>query len=123
MISNKHFHPEHRESKLCLCLGHKQKTSIKNFPTLNLKTHLKSYKAFNTLPLISIYFYKYTLSYFLGGRCRFYPSCSEYAIECFEKFNFIKSSQLVLLRLIKCHPFCKTNGYDPVPFIYESKKI
>ncbi len=94
-----------------------------SLPTTNLKTFFKSYKTSNILALIFINFYKYSFSYFLGGRCRFYPSCSEYALECYEKFSFIKSSQLVLLRLIKCHPFSKTHGYDPVPFMNESKKI
>lgn len=109
--------------KLCLCSDHKPTTSMTSLPTLNSKTFFKSYKISNILALIIINFYKYTFSYFLGGRCRFYPSCSEYALECFEKFNFIKSSQLVLLRLIKCHPFSGQKGYDPVPFVYEGKKI
>ncbi len=104
------------EGKLCLCSDHRLMTSISSLPTLNLKTFSKSYKTSNILALILINFYKYTFSYFLGGRCRFYPSCSEYALECYEKFNFIKSSQLVLLRLIKCHPFSGKSGYDPVPF-------
>ncbi|MBC7752768.1 MAG: membrane protein insertion efficiency factor YidD [Moraxellaceae bacterium] len=97
-----------------------------SLPTPNFTTSLKSYKISNILPLVLINFYKYTFSYFLGGRCRFYPSCSEYALECYGKFNFIKSSQLVLLRLIKCHPFSGRSGYDPAPFINginESKKI
>ena len=111
------------EEKLCLCSDHRPITSTRNLPTLNLKTYLKNYKISNILALILINFYKYTFSYFLGGSCRFYPSCSEYALECYEKFNFIKSSQLVLLRLIKCHPFSKQKGYDPVPLVYEGKKI
>lgn len=110
------------EGKLCLCSDHRPMTSISSLPTLNLKMFFKSYKTSNILALILINFYKYTFSYFLGGRCRFYPSCSEYALECYEKFNFIKSSQLVLLRLIKCHPFSGKSGYDPVPF-NEGKKI
>lgn len=104
------------EGKLCLCSGHRPMNSISSLATLNSKTFFKSYKTSNILALILINFYKYTFSYFLGGRCRFYPSCSEYALECYEKFNFIKSSQLVLLRLIKCHPFSGKSGYDPVPF-------
>lgn len=104
------------EGKLCLCSDHRPMNSISSLATLNSKTFSKSYKTSNTLALILINFYKYTFSYFLGGRCRFYPSCSEYALECYEKFNFIKSSQLVLLRLIKCHPFSGKSGYDPVPF-------
>lgn len=44
---------------------------------------------------------------FFGGRpgCRFYPTCSQYAIESFSNFNFLKASALVLDRLKRCHPY------------------
>ena len=47
-------------------------------------------------------------------KCRFYPTCSHYAMECYEKFNFVKASFLVSKRLLKCNPLFK-GGYDPVP--------
>ena len=47
-------------------------------------------------------------------RCRFYPSCSNYGLECYKRFNFFKASFLTLYRLIRCNPWCK-GGYDPVP--------
>ncbi|MDR0676144.1 MAG: membrane protein insertion efficiency factor YidD [Elusimicrobiota bacterium] len=43
--------------------------------------------------------------------CRFYPSCSDYAIEAFKKKGFLKGFFLTLKRLIRCHPFCK-GGID-----------
>lgn len=49
-----------------------------------------------------------------GPSCRFVPSCSNYAIEAYEKHGFIRGSILTLRRLLKCHPF-HPGGYDPVP--------
>ena len=58
--------------------------------------------------------YKRFLSPFLPPACRFTPSCSEYAIEAFEKKNAIHATWLTIVRLAKCHPF-HHGGYDPVP--------
>ena len=46
--------------------------------------------------------------------CRFTPTCSQYALEAFERFGFFKGGYLSLKRLLKCHPF-HAGGYDPVP--------
>ena len=54
-------------------------------------------------------------------RCRYYPTCSQYAKECYQKFNFIKASFLTLYRLLRCNPFHKC-GYDPVPLTKLEKK-
>ncbi len=58
--------------------------------------------------------YKYLISPLLGPRCRFYPTCSEYAIESVERFGSMKGSWLALKRISKCHPW-HSGGYDPVP--------
>lgn len=47
------------------------------------------------------------------GKCRFYPTCSNYAIEAIERFGFIKGSILSFKRIIRCTPFGGF-GYDPV---------
>lgn len=47
-------------------------------------------------------------------KCRFLPTCSEYAKECYERFNFFHASLLVTSRLIRCNPFHKMD-IDPVP--------
>lgn len=46
--------------------------------------------------------------------CRFYPTCSNYAIEALDRFGTIKGSILTVKRLWRCRPFGKF-GYDPVP--------
>lgn len=46
--------------------------------------------------------------------CKYNPSCSNYAIECYEKYGFIKGTFLSIKRIIRCNPFSK-GGYDPVP--------
>lgn len=54
-------------------------------------------------------------------RCRFTPTCSNYAKECYMKFNFFKASYLTTKRLLKCNPLFK-GGYDPVPLTKEEKE-
>ena len=45
--------------------------------------------------------------------CRFFPTCSEYAIQAFQKYGFVKGLGKSLVRLLKCHPF-HPGGHDPV---------
>jgi len=47
--------------------------------------------------------------------CRFIPTCSDYSIEAVQKYGARKGSWLSVKRLLKCNPFCKASGYDPVP--------
>jgi len=49
--------------------------------------------------------YKRWLSPYLAPACRFYPTCSVYAIEVYQEFGFIRGSWYTLKRLLKCHPF------------------
>lgn len=46
--------------------------------------------------------------------CKFIPSCSNYAIECYDKYGFIKGTILSIKRILRCNPFSK-GGLDPVP--------
>lgn len=58
--------------------------------------------------------YSYFISPFMLNHCRFYPSCSSYAIEAIDKHGIVKGSWLMVRRLLRCHPF-NPGGYDPVP--------
>ena len=48
-------------------------------------------------------------------RCRFIPTCSQYALEAVEKYGACKGGWLALRRFLRCHPFYKGDLYDPVP--------
>ena len=58
--------------------------------------------------------YQYTLSPMLGQRCKYYPSCSNYAIGALREHGPIKGIGLASWRLLRCNPF-SNGGYDPVP--------
>lgn len=49
------------------------------------------------------------------NQCRFLPTCSEYAIEALQKHGAWHGSRLALRRILRCHPYSKHSGYDPVP--------
>jgi len=63
--------------------------------------------------------YQFTLSPFLGGHCRYQPSCSHYGIEAIDKHGPFKGGWLTLKRVLSCHPW-GGSGYDPVPKKEES---
>ncbi|AEY00152.1 hypothetical protein GU3_01975 [Oceanimonas sp. GK1] len=58
--------------------------------------------------------YQLVLSPLLGPRCRFTPTCSQYAIEAIQLHGFAKGGWLTIKRLLKCHPL-GPSGHDPVP--------
>ena len=58
--------------------------------------------------------YQRFLSPVLGSNCRFYPTCSCYAIEAIDRFGVIKGGWLASKRIVKCHPLID-GGEDPVP--------
>ncbi|HMP73991.1 MAG TPA: membrane protein insertion efficiency factor YidD [Kiritimatiellia bacterium] len=62
----------------------------------------------------AIRLYQLTLGPYLGGRCRFYPSCSCYGLEAVERHGALRGAWLTLVRLSKCHPF-HSGGVDLVP--------
>ena len=64
--------------------------------------------------VLPIKLYRYTLSPLLGPRCRFAPSCSEYAIEAISKHGVVRGTLLAAKRIGRCHPL-GGSGYDPVP--------
>lgn len=64
--------------------------------------------------LFIIRFYQKHISPMMKPHCRYYPTCSQYSYEAFEKYGFFKGFWLSLKRILRCHPF-HAGGYDPVP--------
>lgn len=58
--------------------------------------------------------YQVSLSPLLPPSCRYFPSCSAYAVEALEKHGAIRGSWLAARRILRCHPF-RPGGFDPVP--------
>jgi putative membrane protein insertion efficiency factor len=63
------------------------------------------------LPIIA---YRRWISPAMPARCRFYPSCSAYALEAVTTHGALRGICLAVWRLLRCHPF-HPGGYDPVP--------
>jgi uncharacterized protein len=63
---------------------------------------------------LPIVLYQLLLRPIMKPCCRYYPSCSQYALEALKQFGVFKGIWLTLYRLLRCHPWSK-GGYDPVP--------
>lgn len=66
------------------------------------------------LMLALIRFYQYAISPLIPPRCRFTPTCSQYAVEAVQKYGALKGGWLAAKRIARCHPFGGC-GHDPVP--------
>lgn len=69
-----------------------------------------------TVALGLIHLYQRTLSPVLPARCRFAPTCSQYALEAIAHYGLLRGGLLAARRLARCHPFHR-GGYDPVPLV------
>ncbi|MGB7756079.1 MAG: membrane protein insertion efficiency factor YidD [Salinisphaera sp.] len=58
--------------------------------------------------------YRYAISPLIGPRCRFAPTCSEYALTALSRHGPIRGSWLAIRRITRCHPL-NEGGFDPVP--------
>jgi putative membrane protein insertion efficiency factor len=67
-----------------------------------------------TVLILLVRAYQVALSPLLPASCRYYPSCSTYAIEALERHGALRGGWLTLRRLARCNPF-RPGGYDPVP--------
>jgi len=67
------------------------------------------------LPFIALlYLYRVLLGPLMGGKCRFIPTCSRYALDAYRARNPLTATFLTARRLLRCHPW-GGDGYDPVP--------
>lgn len=69
---------------------------------------------FAKLFILFIKFYRYCISPLIPPRCRYTPTCSQYALEAISKHGAVKGGWLTLKRLARCHPW-GGHGHDPVP--------
>lgn len=60
-----------------------------------------------------VFFYQRYISPLKKPSCRFYPTCSHYAVEAINKYGALKGVFMAIKRIGKCHPF-NPGGYDPV---------
>ena len=65
--------------------------------------------------ILFIKFYRYCISPFIPARCRYYPTCSEYALEALKTHGILKGLCLSICRIFRCNPLSKRDYYDPVP--------
>jgi uncharacterized protein len=72
--------------------------------------------------LFALNCYKSYLSILFAGNCRFEPTCSRYAYEAIERFGVMRGAWLGTKRLLRCQPFSKRFGYDPVPERFETMR-
>ncbi len=66
-----------------------------------------------TLFVCLIKFYQKVISPMFPPSCRYYPTCSQYAVEALQKHGFFKGSAMAIWRILRCNPWSK-GGYDPV---------
>ena len=74
----------------------------------------KRFRPLSKLLILLIKLYQITLSPFIGGACRYTPTCSNYGLEALEKYGAFKGGWLTVKRVLSCNPW-GGSGYDPVP--------
>ncbi|MBE3587891.1 MAG: membrane protein insertion efficiency factor YidD [Thermoanaerobacteraceae bacterium] len=63
--------------------------------------------------ILLLRFYQKHISPLKGPSCRFYPTCSEYAVQAVGRYGVVRGSLRAMWRLLRCHPF-NPGGYDPL---------
>ena len=77
-------------------------------------TELLKMRLLSSFLVVLIKGYQVVLSPLFGNRCRFHPTCSEYAMQAFQKFPIYQALWYSIKRILKCHPF-HPGGSDPSP--------
>ncbi|MBQ9894102.1 MAG: membrane protein insertion efficiency factor YidD [Ruminococcus sp.] len=76
------------------------------------------------IAVLLIKFYQKCISPLFPAKCKYYPTCSHYALDAFRKFGLIRGFLLSVWRILRCNPW-SMGGIDPVPdkFTFKRKKI
>jgi hypothetical protein len=69
--------------------------------------------ALRALAIAPIKLYQRLISPMVGQRCKYYPSCSEYAVQAVQRFGMLRGLVLAAWRLLRCNPWSH-GGFDPV---------
>ena len=93
-------------------LNQKQKILIGIQSNNQLETCMKHLPS--KIIIIIIKVYQQTLSKALPSACKFSPSCSSYMIDAIKNYGFLKGIYFGIIRILKCNPFSKSSGWDPV---------
>jgi putative membrane protein insertion efficiency factor len=70
-------------------------------------------RALRRLAVLPIRLYQWLLSPLVGQRCKYYPSCSEYAVQAVQRFGILRGVVLAGWRVLRCNPWSH-GGFDPV---------
>jgi uncharacterized protein len=112
---------EERRSQGAVC-GAERGSFAPHEEAVNAAQTIKKHSWGVRVALFALSFYKSNLSVLLAGTCRYQPTCSRYAYEAIERFGMTKGVWLGTKRLLRCHPFTKGFGYDPVPEEWEEMR-
>lgn len=78
------------------------------------KENIKEGEVVRKIPIFLIRLYQIFISPYLGqNKCKYYPTCSNYAIQAYQKYGVFKGTLLSVWRILRCNPFSK-GGYDPL---------
>jgi putative membrane protein insertion efficiency factor len=82
-------------------------------PTQSLNPFRQCLLILRWVYVLPVRLYQLTLSHWIGGQCRFVPTCSQYFVEAVRRKGIVRGTAKGLWRLCRCHPWSK-GGYDPV---------
>lgn len=85
-----------------------------NCPSQSVTDNARKPSLLSYVLLGVVQFYRYFISPLLAPRCRFYPTCSQYALDAIRLHGGIKGGWLAAKRIVRCHPLSE-GGEDPVP--------
>lgn len=89
-------------------------------PKLTIRALLLASRFLKYCLMGMIRLYSYCISPLIASRCRFYPSCSTFALEALDSHGLLRGSFLTVKRLLRCNPW-HPGGFDPVQDVYDDR--